>query len=64
MMSVQERKLILATPKPNCAACQRQSIHTETDWLRHPFRGHGYQGKWSHPDLKPKVVKSEGSNER
>jgi hypothetical protein len=60
-MSAQERKLILATPQPNCAACQRQSIHTKTDWKLHPFRGHGFQERWSHPDLKPKVGKS---NER
>jgi hypothetical protein len=58
-MNAAERSLILSTPHPNCPACKRRSIHTETDWiLYHPFRTHGYvsESGWSHPALKPKAV--------
>jgi hypothetical protein len=61
MMTTAERSLILSTPQPNCQACQRQAIHTESDWKYHPFRTHGYvsESGWSHPDLRPKERKSD-----
>jgi len=54
-MTADERKLILATPQPDCPACQKQSIHSEEDWRFHPFKTHGYAGSgWTHPAITPK----------
>lgn len=55
------RRLVLATPTPDCPGCVEKRLHTADEKKKfHPFTGHGMmkgQG-YSHPDLTPKEEKN------
>lgn len=50
---------VARTPVAGCSACEHQTMHTEADWLNHPFKGHGFQKEvgWSHPQLLKEAIR-------
>ena len=47
----------------NCPACITKRRHEPSDWVEHPYAGHGFvkeQG-WSHPDLSQVLAGADTS---